>query len=103
MQSNYMYSWQWSFNLKYVPGKSIYLSWCNEILRSGISCKPLDWYCVLPIQITAPVELEVLMSALKDDQVELSKDGTKKIHQFNQPVRIPSYLIAIVAGALESR
>ncbi|XP_064632949.1 leukotriene A-4 hydrolase-like [Lineus longissimus] len=53
--------------------------------------------------ITAPVELEVLMSALKDGTFELSEDGTQKIHKFNQPVPIPSYLIAIVAGALESR
>jgi len=50
--------------------------------------------------ITAPEELTVLMSAVRDgDEV---KDG-KKVAKFNQKIPIQSYLIAIAVGAIVSR
>lgn len=53
-------------------------------------------------QITAPSELVVLMSALQDDEVTVNSDGTSR-YRFKQPVPVPSYLIAIAVGNLESR
>lgn len=52
-------------------------------------------------KITAPHDLTVLMSAIR--QGEPVKNDDKKIHKFHQPVLIPSYLLAIVVGDLESR
>lgn len=52
--------------------------------------------------ITAPPDLVVLMSALRNGE-ELSGDGQKRVFKFSQKIPIPSYLIAIVVGALESR
>lgn len=53
------------------------------------------------IQITAPAELTVLMSALRDGVSEAQ--AGQKTHSFRQPVPVPSYLIAMVAGNLEGR
>ncbi|XP_044744226.1 leukotriene A-4 hydrolase [Coccinella septempunctata] len=50
--------------------------------------------------ISAPPQLTVLMSAIRDHVRELH-DG--KLFHFVQDVPIPSYLIAIAIGALESR
>ncbi|KAL3285509.1 hypothetical protein HHI36_000040 [Cryptolaemus montrouzieri] len=50
--------------------------------------------------ISAPPQLTVLMSAIRDRTRELH-DG--KLFHFVQDVPIPSYLIAIAIGALESR
>lgn len=50
--------------------------------------------------ISAPAQLTVLMSAIRDHIRELH-DG--KLFHFVQDVPIPSYLIAIAIGALESR
>ena len=86
------------------------------LLKKILSCQ----------QITAPQELTVLMSALR--QGEPVSQGNKKVHAFRQPVLIPSYLyvpnitinfslckilttiglytfnrLAIVAGDLQSR
>lgn len=41
------------------------------------------------------------MSALKKEVIKI--DDTTKVHKFNQPVSIPSYLLAIAAGALVSK
>ena len=41
------------------------------------------------------------MSALREGE-PIEKDG-KRVHSFRQPVPIPSYLIAIVTGELQSR
>ena len=52
-------------------------------------------------QIRAPSELNVLMSALKDEVIQL--DNSTKIHKFYQPVKMQSYLLAIAAGNLVSK
>jgi leukotriene-A4 hydrolase len=52
-------------------------------------------------QVSAPSELTVLMSALREG--EPVKNGDKTVYSFRQPVPIPSYLLAIVAGDLQSR
>ena len=41
------------------------------------------------------------MSAIKEDVQQI--DNSMKLHIFNQPLPIPSYLIAIAAGALVSK
>ena len=50
--------------------------------------------------ITAPADLIVLMSAIRNGENTV---GDKKVAKFIQKVPIQSYLIAIAAGALESR
>lgn len=54
-------------------------------------------------QITAPKEITLLMSAISTGSETDSSDSTKSIYRFEQKVPIPSYLIAIVGGDLESR
>jgi len=51
--------------------------------------------------ITAPADLTVLMSAVRDGEDQIV--GNKKVAKFTQKVPIQSYLIAIAAGAIESR
>ncbi|XP_074645095.1 leukotriene A-4 hydrolase-like isoform X2 [Tubulanus polymorphus] len=53
--------------------------------------------------ISAPVDLEVLMSAVKQSTSQNPTEATHRVHTFHQKVPIPSYLIAIVVGAIESR
>lgn len=55
------------------------------------------------LQITAPADLVVLMSAPRKEEPALTEGNKKKIHRFSQKVPIPSYLIAIAVGCLESR
>lgn len=52
--------------------------------------------------ITVPSSLVALMSAVPDGEEE-AFDFTKKSYKFSQKVPIPSYLIALVVGSLESR
>ncbi|KAM6437310.1 leukotriene A-4 hydrolase isoform 1-T1 [Liasis olivaceus] len=54
-------------------------------------------------EISVPSELVALMSAKRDGDLPDPEDQTRKIYRFIQNVPIPSYLIALVAGALESR
>ncbi|CAM4562236.1 unnamed protein product [Leuciscus chuanchicus] len=54
-------------------------------------------------QVSVPKELVALMSALHDGQEPDLSDSSRVIYRFRQPVAMPSYLIAIVVGALESR
>uniref|UniRef100_A0A673KKZ4 Leukotriene A-4 hydrolase-like n=1 Tax=Sinocyclocheilus rhinocerous TaxID=307959 RepID=A0A673KKZ4_9TELE len=56
-------------------------------------------------QVSVPRELVALMSALHDGQEPDPSDSSRVIYRFRQPVSVPmpSYLIAIVVGALESR
>lgn len=75
-------------------------------------CQAIHCRSLIPIQdtpsvkapysavVSASKEFVVLMSALRDEQVE---KGTNIIHKFRQPVCMPAYLIAIAVGALESR
>ncbi|XP_054717226.1 leukotriene A-4 hydrolase-like [Uloborus diversus] len=77
-------------------------------------CQPIHARSMLPCQdtpgiktpynavVTAPSELTVLMSAVKVSE-DLDESKLIKSHTFKQKVPIPSYLIAIVVGALEKR
>ena len=53
-------------------------------------------------QITVPKDLVALMSAVKKETVEKPGDSNLVINSFEQKVPIPSYLLAIVVGALKS-
>ena len=58
---------------------------------------------ILYTQISTPADLKALMSAVGQETKDHQTDSAKKVHIFEQKVPIPSYLIAIVVGALESR
>uniref|UniRef100_A0A0N4ZBU2 Leuk-A4-hydro_C domain-containing protein n=1 Tax=Parastrongyloides trichosuri TaxID=131310 RepID=A0A0N4ZBU2_PARTI len=51
--------------------------------------------------VTVPRGFTVLMSALGEGQSECNNDKTT--YKFNQPIPIPSYLLAIVVGYLEKK
>ena len=51
--------------------------------------------------IRAPANLTVLMSAVREGEDELS--GDRKVSRFVQRVPIPSYLLALAIGSLQSR
>ncbi|KAJ8006470.1 hypothetical protein DPEC_G00107590 [Dallia pectoralis] len=53
-------------------------------------------------QVSVPKELVAVMSAVRDGQKPDPQDSSRVIYCFRQPVPMPSYLIAIVVGALES-
>ena len=58
------------------------------------------------IQVTVPAELTALMSAERLGEEPLSGTQSvpeKKLCRFQQKTPIPSYLIALVVGALDSR
>ena len=75
-------------------------SWFGCIMEVLLSSGLL---VVLLFKVTAPSELVVLMSAVRQGTSCDIADPRKTVHKFEQKVPIPSYLIAIVAGALESR
>ena len=99
--------------------KSSALQWLSPSLTAGkkhpyvfSQCQAIHARSMLPCQdtpavkapytatITAPQELTILMSAVRNgDEV---KDG-KKVAEFTQKVPIQSYLIAIAVGAIVSR
>ncbi|XP_067347214.1 leukotriene A-4 hydrolase isoform X2 [Channa argus] len=54
-------------------------------------------------QVNVPKDLVAVMSAMRDGQEVDPQDNNRIIYKFRQPVPMPSYLIAIVVGALESR
>uniref|UniRef100_A0A669CBU2 Leukotriene A-4 hydrolase n=1 Tax=Oreochromis niloticus TaxID=8128 RepID=A0A669CBU2_ORENI len=54
-------------------------------------------------QVSVPKDLVTVMSAVRDGQEVDPQDSGRIIYRFRQTVPMPSYLIAIVAGALESR
>uniref|UniRef100_A0A3P9K287 Leukotriene A(4) hydrolase n=1 Tax=Oryzias latipes TaxID=8090 RepID=A0A3P9K287_ORYLA len=54
-------------------------------------------------QVSVPKDLVAVMSAVRDGQEEDPEDSSRIVYRFRQPVPMPSYLIAIVVGALESR
>uniref|UniRef100_A0A4W5NDF9 Leukotriene A-4 hydrolase n=1 Tax=Hucho hucho TaxID=62062 RepID=A0A4W5NDF9_9TELE len=54
-------------------------------------------------QVSVPKELVAVMSAVRDGEEPDPQDSSRVIYRFRQPVPMPSYLIAIVVGALESR
>ena len=53
--------------------------------------------------ITAPAELTVLMSAIREGEDKVTDGGAKKVAKFIQKVPIQSYLIAIAVGAVVSK
>ncbi|XP_070395879.1 leukotriene A-4 hydrolase isoform X6 [Dermacentor albipictus] len=77
-------------------------------------CEPIHARSMLPCQDTptvkmpysalvrAPKELTVLMSAIRQGCDECG-DGATRVTKFAQEVPVPSYLIAIAVGAIESR
>ncbi|XP_061124778.1 leukotriene A-4 hydrolase isoform X1 [Syngnathus typhle] len=54
-------------------------------------------------QVSVPKDLVAAMSALPDGQRVDPGDANRTIFRFRQNVAMPSYLIALVVGALESR
>ncbi|XP_051889373.1 leukotriene A-4 hydrolase [Pristis pectinata] len=54
-------------------------------------------------RVSVPKELVALMSANRDGELPDNLDESRKIYCFRQTVPIPSYLIALVVGCLESR
>ncbi|XP_053614355.1 LOW QUALITY PROTEIN: leukotriene A-4 hydrolase [Plodia interpunctella] len=91
------------------------LQWLDPLQTSGkkhpylfSQCQPIHARSILPCQdtpavkftydaeVVAPAEFTVLMSALRG-----GTSGNKT--EFRQPVPIPSYLLAIAVGVLESR
>ncbi|XP_020782000.1 leukotriene A-4 hydrolase isoform X2 [Boleophthalmus pectinirostris] len=54
-------------------------------------------------QVSVPKDLVALMSAVHDGHEMDPQDSERIVYRFRQPVPMPSYLIAIVVGALESR
>ena len=54
-------------------------------------------------QVTVPAELTALMSAERLGEEAHPTDSGRKICRFQQKTPIPSYLIALVVGSLESR
>ncbi|BFZ10844.1 hypothetical protein BsWGS_13883 [Bradybaena similaris] len=54
-------------------------------------------------QVRAPKELTVLMSAVREGAKPAPDDSSHLVTTFTMSVPIPSYLVAIVAGDLESR
>ncbi|XP_038061644.1 leukotriene A-4 hydrolase-like isoform X2 [Patiria miniata] len=80
-------------------------SQCQAIhARSMVPCQDTPGVKV-PYQakVTVPMELVALMSAVGQGEEPCPTDASKKTYIFQQTVPIPSYLIAIVVGLLESR
>ncbi|TKS90372.1 Leukotriene A-4 hydrolase [Collichthys lucidus] len=55
------------------------------------------------VEVSVPKDLVAVMSAMRDGQEVDPQDNSRAVFRFRQPVPMPSYLIAIVVGALESR
>ncbi|CAJ0963025.1 unnamed protein product [Ranitomeya imitator] len=97
---------QW-LNPEQTAGKShpYLFSQCQAThCRTIIPCQDtpsikFTYYC----QVSVPKELVALMSALNDGDFIDPQDCKRKIFRFKQNVPIPSYLIALVVGALEGR
>ncbi|XP_062620462.1 leukotriene A-4 hydrolase-like, partial [Saccostrea cucullata] len=80
-------------------------SQCQAIhARSMVPCQDTPAIKVpYTAKVTAPRDITILMSAVRLEPEPHPSDSSKLIHQFEQKVPIPTYLIAIVGGDLESR
>ncbi|XP_062610760.1 leukotriene A-4 hydrolase-like isoform X1 [Saccostrea cucullata] len=80
-------------------------SQCQAIhARSMVPCQDTPAIKVpYTAKVTAPRDITILMSAVRLEPEPHPSDSCKLIHQFEQKVPIPTYLIAIVGGDLESR
>nr|XP_022300395.1 leukotriene A-4 hydrolase-like isoform X2 [Crassostrea virginica] len=80
-------------------------SQCQAIhARSMVPCQDTPGIKVpYTAKVTAPRDITVLMSAVRSEPEAHPTDSSKLVHQFNQKVPIPTYLIAIVGGDIESR
>ncbi|GAB6032774.1 Leukotriene A-4 hydrolase [Chamberlinius hualienensis] len=102
--------------------KSTALQWLTPQQTAGkqfpylfSQCQPIHARSMVPCQdtpsvkatytatVTAPKTVNVLMSAVKNESIPSVDDINTTTHMFNQKIPIPSYLIAIVVGALENR
>lgn len=111
----------YTFKIEYATSpKSSALQWLRPEQTAGkqqpylfSQCEAIHARSLLPCQdtpsvktpysakVTTSSKLTVLMSALRD--ADPSEHGEKKTYTFKQKVPIPSYLIAVVVGALECR
>ncbi|XP_071961520.1 leukotriene A-4 hydrolase-like [Antedon mediterranea] len=78
-------------------------------------CQPIHARSIMPCQdtpavkvtyqanVTVPQELTALMSATRMGNELSPTDATQRVYKFEQNVPIPSYLFAVVVGALDSR
>ncbi|XP_048743567.2 leukotriene A-4 hydrolase-like isoform X1 [Ostrea edulis] len=80
-------------------------SQCQAIhARSMVPCQDTPGVKVpYTAKVTAPREITILMSAVRLNPQAHPSDNSKLVHQFEQKVPIPTYLIAIVGGDLESK
>ncbi|XP_011496958.1 PREDICTED: leukotriene A-4 hydrolase isoform X1 [Ceratosolen solmsi marchali] len=92
---------QWLSPEQTSGGKYPYVFSQNQAVhaRSMLPCQDTPYVkFTYSAEIIAAAELNVLMSAIKDD-IENINNATK-VHKFHQPIPIPSYLIAIAVGAI---
>ncbi|XP_014235450.1 leukotriene A-4 hydrolase [Trichogramma pretiosum] len=97
---------QWMSPEQTAGGKHPYLfSQCQAIhARSMLPCQDTPYVkSTYSAEVRAPAELNVLMSAIKEDILPLHDEQSTKVHVFNQPLPVPSYLIALAVGALVSK